>query len=732
MKNSFQLSFFVFIFCLFNFSLSAEEVACDQPPTGLRIVSKGHTYFHVIWDDNHSGHFQFRIRPVGGTWEERKKQYSEKIFIQDLKPCTEYELQVQALCSSTTSGFSESLFVTTNGCNDEYCLSYGLTSDRHIRSFSFNDFVHNSGNDRGYGDYTKVFSKVVRDSSYDIRFQSIDAERGDYFKIWIDLNQDNDFEDEGELVKNFKVGSTERYIYSQIHIPVDASVGITRMRISISGDEHAEPCDTRGYREVEDYTLIIEGNEFKADLEEIDVHYDSTRVDPDCRIPTGFKLDYIGYSYTKFDWDLTSGHFQLRFRTPSYNKGKWVYTSWSSISERTLVLDPCTEYEVQVRRNCDGYLSEFFSKFSESIFVTTKGCDDLYCYSYGISGRGGDWGANWIERFKLNTINNNSGHNGGYANFTNQSTTLEKGNKYDIDILPGYFRYYSYTNVWIDYNQDNDFNDEGELAFQGFHHDDEWILGEITVPTTALNGPTRMRVSIGLYDYPNPCDTKGYRDVEDYTVIIQGEVSTPPNSEETESETTSETEEDTNTETENNSIFTDFPWLTQHVDTTNCTNVFITVYDKGGYSYIFLEQASTGQLFFEDGTLYCTNATNYNCVAAYQLTAEQITATWACPDNNLDHSSDSRFSSRSRNTPIAQIQVFPNPATSEVSIQLPTNNLQIDEQQIVLLDITGKILHQVIPTEILTRLDVSTLASGLYLVQWITKEERKTVRLVVE
>ncbi len=522
MKNIYQFSVLIFIFNLFNLSLFAENAACDTPPTGLRIVTKGHTYFHIVWDDNHAGDYEFRIRPKDGIWFE-KRQISEKIFIKDLTPCTEYELQVSAICSPTPSDFSESLIVKTNGCDDTYCHSYGLVNDRYIRSFSFNDMINNSGNNYGYGDYTKLFTKVKRNNSYDIRIQPIEPGYGDYIKIWIDFNGDNDFEDEGELVKDIKVYLSERYIYSQILIPANAALGVTRIRISLSDDEHAESCDTRGYREIEDYTLVIEGDGFTANLEEVDVHYDITRISTECRIPEEFEVKYIGYSLVQFDWKLNgSEDYQVRFREPNTNKGNWVYTSWLSVSAVNLILTPCSEYEVQVRNTCDGYLSEHRSEFSQSIFFTTKGCDDAYCYSYGINGRWA-WGANWIERFKLNTLNNNSGNNGGYANFTEKSTILEKGKSYEIDILPGYFRFDTYTTVWIDFNQDNDFNNEEELVFQNIDHGDDWILGDITIPTNALNGETRMRVSMGLFDYSAPCDTKGYRDVEDYTVIIEGE-----------------------------------------------------------------------------------------------------------------------------------------------------------------------------------------------------------------
>ncbi|MEY4217289.1 MAG: hypothetical protein RLZZ68_1745 [Bacteroidota bacterium] len=89
----------------------------------------------------------------------------------------------------------------------------------------------------------------------------------------------------------------------------------------------------------------------------------------------------------------------------------------------------------------------------------------------------------YIKTFLLNTINNNSNTctAGGYADYTNISTTLAKGTAYSATVVPGIIGQagnIAYTGdelaIWIDYNNDNDFVDAGE-QFHGSYECHYWV-----------------------------------------------------------------------------------------------------------------------------------------------------------------------------------------------------------------------------------------------------------------
>lgn len=142
-----------------------------------------------------------------------------------------------------------------------------------------------------------------------------------------------------------------------------------------------------------------------------------------------------------------------------------------------------------------------------------------YCSSKGSS-----TSDEWLQRVQLGSINNASGANGGYADFTALSTGLNKGSSYTITLTPGWSgsKYSEAYAVWIDYNQDGDFADSGERVYVRSRTTASPVSGSFTVPSSALAGATRMRVSMKYNATPSYCETFSYGEVEDYTVVIGG------------------------------------------------------------------------------------------------------------------------------------------------------------------------------------------------------------------
>jgi PKD repeat protein len=136
----------------------------------------------------------------------------------------------------------------------------------------------------------------------------------------------------------------------------------------------------------------------------------------------------------------------------------------------------------------------------------------------------------YIMQLELNTIDNSSNcSTGGYADYSSQSTSLSKGSAYQVTVTPGINGAAgAYTDdeiaVWIDYNNDFDFDDAGEqvayvLVASGWNN-----VFDFTVPTSATTGNVSMRVRIsyqpdGAID---ACGNSTYGETEDYTVNITG------------------------------------------------------------------------------------------------------------------------------------------------------------------------------------------------------------------
>ena len=138
-----------------------------------------------------------------------------------------------------------------------------------------------------------------------------------------------------------------------------------------------------------------------------------------------------------------------------------------------------------------------------------------YCASQGTTTN-----YEWIQGFQFGSIDNTSGDNNGYGDFTNLSTSLMAGGSVSLTIVPGFTSsvHTEYWRIWIDYNQDGDFDDNGELLVEA--HSNETLSGILNISSSALPGTTRLRVSMKQGGYPTSCESFTFGEVEDYTVTI--------------------------------------------------------------------------------------------------------------------------------------------------------------------------------------------------------------------
>ena len=155
---------------------------------------------------------------------------------------------------------------------------------------------------------------------------------------------------------------------------------------------------------------------------------------------------------------------------------------------------------------------------SNAVNVTTLATTALatiYCTSNGGSAN------EYIKKVQIGTINNLSGSNGGYGNFTSLSTNVALGSLVSISISAGWVSssYAEAYNVWIDYNKNGSF-ESNELVYSKSKSKAATVSGSFTIPTSALTGTTRMRVSMKFNANPSACEVFTRGEVEDYSVNI--------------------------------------------------------------------------------------------------------------------------------------------------------------------------------------------------------------------
>lgn len=218
----------------------------------------------------------------------------------------------------------------------------------------------------------------------------------------------------------------------------------------------------------------------------------------------GSLIDVVGV----FNSSATFGADVTLVRKPTVTTGNTTYTvsEWTSYAQDT--------FTYTGSHTVNGGTTGGGSTGGGSTAAPTG-----YCASKGNS-----VADEWIQRVVFGSINNTSGSNGGYRDYTNLSTTVSKGTNQTITIYPawsGTIYNEAYT-VFIDWNRDGDFNDSNETVYSRSATNATSVSGTISVPSTASTGTTRMRVSMKYNANSTSCETFSYGEVEDYYINVTG------------------------------------------------------------------------------------------------------------------------------------------------------------------------------------------------------------------
>ncbi|WP_415376350.1 GEVED domain-containing protein [Patiriisocius sp. Uisw_017] len=413
---------------------------------------------------------------------------------------TNYTFYVSARDAAGNTTESNSINITTlSSTAGGYCSSTSSNvNDEYISRVQLNTFDNTSGA-QFYSDFTAISTDLFEGQTYTISVTPtwVDIIYSEGYAVWIDYNNDLDFDDVSELVWS-KEPSQDTPNEGTFTIPSGVTYGQTRMRVSMQYNAVPTSCESFYFGEVEDYTVNLG--------EYVDMEPPST--------PLNLTATNITVSSLELNWDQATDNVGVT-EYDVYG-GTTLIATIADTSINPIFLDLDTTYSYYViARDLEGNIS----LPSETLNIRTLGVDDPgeYCLSYGRSIL-----YEYISRVQLNTIDYSSVGD-YYSNFSETVfTDLTLSESYTITITPifnGTVFDEGYA-VWIDYNQDFDFDDPGELVWSKDPSQETLVSGSFVVPVDAPLGPTRMRVSFKYFDIPDPCEVFAFGEVEDYTVNI--------------------------------------------------------------------------------------------------------------------------------------------------------------------------------------------------------------------
>lgn len=480
---------------------------CCPAPVSLSVVEVSPSSASILCQQAQvsSPFFVAFTDPVSGANTKLGPFTDSLVSIQGLQACTPYSFEITNQCNNESSDPS-SIALVTVGCTTcaalPACPSKGNDASlEFIKSVSIGSLFNESGENGGYGDFTSLGTDLLTYYKYPYTLTPGFSGGFSYtetWNVWIDFNQDGDFDDAGELVIGPTPSPTP--VSGFIKIPGNALPGSARMRVSMSFGAGAGPCSTFSYGEVEDYCVNI------------------VLAQEPCDYPDQTSLVSSTENSATISWTPVGSAKSYIVEYREVGAPTWTAATANSSPFTISSLEPCTDYEVRLATNCDTAQSVF----NTPIQWTTKGCgaclDNAFCPAGGTSTT-----SQWIAEVSVATVTNSTASNGGYAFFPELPIVLKTNYEYDLKVKPGgsFGINDNYYRVYIDYNQNGIFQPFELVAFIDDTDADQVTLN-FEVPAGAPAGPTRMRVMAqSFFEDKDPCLTFGTGEVEDYCVTIE-------------------------------------------------------------------------------------------------------------------------------------------------------------------------------------------------------------------
>ena len=481
----------------FTITTGTSDTIAPTAPTALTASGTTQTTTNLSWTastDNVgvTGYDVFQGTTLLGTVS------TTTYNVTGLTAATAYSFSVKAKDAAGNSSASSNVVnVTTLPIVAAYCTSQGNSvNDELIGRVQIGTINNASTGGTGYTDFTSISTNLTKGASATIIVTptwtgSVYAEG---YAVWIDYNNDKDFADAGELVWSNPAVSTTP-VSGSFTVPTTAITGSTRMRVSMRYNAIPASCGNFDYGQVEDYTvnLIIGTSDITAPT-----------------VPTNLTASGTTQTTTNLSWTASTDNVGVT----GYDiyRGTTLVTTVTGTSYTATGLTAATAYTFSVRaKDAAGNISAS----SNVVNVTTLSNTVTYCAS-----QGNNVSDEFIDYVALGGIANTTGANAGYGNFTSLVGNVPYGSN-TITYSAGFTgsAYTEFWSVWIDYNKNGTFETTEQVA-TGSSSSSANLTSTFTVPTSALAGTTRMRVSMKYNAAPTACETFTYGEVEDYTVNI--------------------------------------------------------------------------------------------------------------------------------------------------------------------------------------------------------------------
>ncbi|MCB0521976.1 MAG: hypothetical protein KDD27_23740 [Saprospiraceae bacterium] len=414
--------------------------------------------------------------------------------------------------------------------NDDMAAAYcaagaAQTTNEKIANVQFNTINNPSTGTAGYEDFTAITTTVAQGSMHNFTATISSPFNSDQIIVWIDFNQDQDFEDAGEQVYLSPAGTGPHS--GNITIPANATAGNTRMRVRLhdtGAGPNTTPCGNATWGQVEDYAVNITAGTGTPTL--AIVATDANKAEGNAgNTPFTFTVTRAGSTanQSSASWAVTGPGTNPADAADfggAFPSGTVTFPAGSGAAQ-VITVNVSGDVTVEPNEGFTVTLSNPVNAMITTATATGTIQNDDAAAAYCAASA--DQTTNEkISNVQFNTINNASTGTAGYEDFTAVTTTVAPGSTHNFTGTISNPFNSDQIIVWIDFNQNQSFADAGEQVFisptgTGPHS------GNIAIPANAALGNTRMRVRLhdtGAGPNATPCGNSTWGQVEDYTINI--------------------------------------------------------------------------------------------------------------------------------------------------------------------------------------------------------------------
>jgi M6 family metalloprotease-like protein len=419
--------------------------------------------------------------------------------------------------------------ITTTGFNP--CIPKKTEWEMYISKVVLNTINNTSVsslNGQGYSDFTRFITELTSGLGYTLSVNVDGGTNRVYVKAWVDWNRDNSFQPSEE----YNLGSTTSStipLTVQIKPPARISNGHYLLRIRSRYNTPPTACDVNAYSEAEDYTLKIVGGCTTTPTQQA-ATFTVTNILPEQMTlhwirGNGDKVMVVASLNGETD-QLLGGNLYANADFGSGSEiGKNGYLVYDG-SENNVTLTglmASTAYNISIFEYNSMTGCVMYPPLVGS--ATTSASNGYYCTPTAMKDD-----ATGITKVTFNTIDNISDGTPSFSDYSSISTTVLRGNSYDLSVKVNTSGNYSvYTKVWIDWNKDYFFGEDEVYNLGSSINVSNGLTSnsplKITVPETALSGVVRMRVrSVYNIGSHSPCAAYHFNEAEDYTLLVKSPI----------------------------------------------------------------------------------------------------------------------------------------------------------------------------------------------------------------